>query len=300
MDSPLTSAPGIFKTKVASPHRASLCSVPISKIVATPSGDKPFGFGTGFHYRCANGRDWLVTNWHVLTARRPDNPGILLGVYPQSPHRIEIPFPTKTAGQFLAPLPLDLYEGGRPIWNQFSLAKGVDLAAIPLNIPDEVHWPAVQDFAERDANPLRPGDEVVIVGCPFLPSIDRPYPIWKRAMVASEPMFTIDGIPQVLLDAPGHLGMSGSPVYKVEDGITAPKPKRDQTHMQYILSLSADEMKPTKVLTFVGVYAGTPGKVQSQLESLALGRMFLASHVDAVAMCGEPGLNEFPPGDIKL
>lgn len=276
----------------------SLCSVFIRKICATPSGDKCFGMATGFQYRDLRGQAWLVTNWHVLTNRRPDNAGVLLAKSPQSPYRIEVTFPGPKVGAFLSPVSLDLYQDGKPIWYEYEFSKGIDLVAIPVNPPEGAIAPCIQDFADRDVEALVPGTDVVIIGYPFEHSIDMPFPVWKKAMVASEPAYVVFGVPQVLLDTPGVPGMSGSPVFRMSAGFSLPLSNVENFNngisaLDKICSLDAEQIKSIKMLTWIGVYSGSVGS--SQLEQLALGRMFSASLVDLIVQKGELGQNEFKP-----
>lgn len=213
---------GIVPTSFRKAQPPSLCTVFIRKICATPSGDKNFGMATGFQYRDANGQVWLVTNWHVLTGRRPDTPGALLNGTPQSPYKIEVTFPGPKVGSFLTPVTLLLYEDEKPIWREYAFDKGIDLAAIPVSPPEQAISPCVQDFSERDTEILSPGADVVVIGYPFEHSIDMPFPVWKRAMVATEPAYLVFGVPQALLDCPGTSGMSGSPVFRLLSGISMP------------------------------------------------------------------------------
>lgn len=257
---------------------------------------------TGFLYKDAKKRTWLITNWHVLTGRRPDDPGFLLPGTPQSPYRIEVTFPGPRVGKFLPPITLDLYRNGQPIWREYRLDVGNDLAGIPIAAPLGSIAPYVHEFAERDTATLQPGMDVIVVGFPFEHGVDMPFPVWKRAMVATEPAYTVFGQVQTLLDTPGTPGMSGSPVYRVSEGVSVTSEQHaafkalergDENALRLISSINAAELKPAPVLSLIGVYAGSTGK--PGLDRLSLGRMMLASTIDLLAMKGEPGNNPFPP-----
>jgi len=283
---------------------ASRCAVPIRKVVSTPNGDKHFGTGTGFHYRDQSGNSWLVTNWHVLTGRRPDDPGFLLSGAPQSPYRIEVVYPASPVGTFLQPVSLNIYEEGRPIWKERLLEKGVDIAAIPFSPPEGASIPFVQEFASYDIVPMRPGIDVVIIGFPFEQSVDMPFPIWKKAMISSEPNYTVFGQLQVLVDTPGMPGMSGSPVFTLSSGIEVTKKQYDAikslnrgigSAVEVLSDFGEVSGEPVPCLTFAGIYAGATGKGMAGLEKLALGRIMLAPMVETVIRDGQPGSNPFPP-----
>ncbi|XYJ11767.1 S1 family peptidase [Telluria sp. B2] len=293
---------GVTPTNIQKAGPASLCSVFIRTICSTPSGDIPFGKATGFLYRDAKSRIWLITNWHVVTGRRPDDPGFLVNNIPQSPHQIEVTFPGPVVGKFLLPKRLNLYRNDRPIWREYRRDVGNDVVGIPIAVPPGSIAPCVQDFAERDTAILQPGLDVVVIGFPFEHSVDMPFPVWKRAMVATESAYTVFGLAQTLLDTPGTPGMSGSPVFRISEGVAM----RPEQHAQFkaaergeldllkvFASLDPAKLKPAPVLNFIGVYAGSTGL--PGLDRLSLGRMMLASMVDLIAMNGDAGENPFPP-----
>src|ERR1700742_4343500 len=111
---------------IRSPQPASLSSVEILKYVRAYDGtDKVCGRGTGFHYRDNAGTVWLVTNWHVLTGRRPDDPSKLVGEATTSPYSIRVAYQSKETGRFLPHLELSLYDQGRvPKWYEYEREKG--------------------------------------------------------------------------------------------------------------------------------------------------------------------------------
>lgn len=291
----------ITKVWVGAPQPASLCSVEIRKYVRAPGGeDMASGRGTGFHYRDSRGVVWLVTNWHVLTGRRPDDPSRFVGEAAVSPYKISITYQSNTAGQFLVPLELPLYdEQGAPVWVEYKRELGVDLAAIPINLPQYARCPCVQDFSERDEEQFVPGLDLTIIGMAFPHGQETPYPIWKGARVASEPAYMVMGVPQVLVDGVGVPGMSGSPVYRIARGISVPKPPgmskqpiSGASSTDWLLSLDLSKAEAGNVLKFVGVYAGSTGT--PALDRLSLGRMFIASFVDALVAEALPGVNPNP------
>lgn len=196
----------------------------------------------------------------------------------------------------------ELYDNGKPVWAQYLLGVGNDLAAIPIILKSDVISTCVQDFSAGDTEALQPGMDVIIVGFPFEHGADMPFPVWKRAMVATEPAYTTFGQIQTLLDTPGTPGMSGSPVYRLSSGVSFAKDQYKQfreaqatgkTGLELIRALDFSSMAPGRVLSLVGVYAGStcsPG-----LEKLSLGRMMFAATIDMLTMQGEPGMNPFPP-----
>ena len=277
----------------------------ILKYVRTYDGqDKASGRGTGFHFRDPSGTVWLVTNWHVFTGRRPDDPAMLIGDAMSSPTSIGVAYQSRKDGQFLRHLTLPLYEqDGTPSWYEYRRDSGVDLAALPIQLPDDVRCPCVQDFADRDAGSFVPGLDLTIIGMAFPHSRETPYPIWKGARVASEPGYFAMGVPQVLIDTAGVPGMSGSPVYRVSRGLKvsreAAKAVKDFSAggegvaLEALAGLDLSQAEEGNVLRFVGVYAGSTGS--RDLEKLSLGRMFIASFVDLLVAERQRGVNPFPP-----
>lgn len=294
-------------TKIRGPRPASICTVYIKKVVSTPNGDIEPGYGTGFLYKDESAQLWLVTNWHVLTARRPDDPGHLLKGYPQSPYLIRVTFAHQQRGAFTVPFDTPLYDkDGRPIWREYKRDAGVDLAAIPIIPPSEALVVAVNDFAEQDQRALEPGLDVIVVGFPFEHSVQFPFPVWKRAMLATEPGYLVMGVPQLLLDTPGRPGMSGAPVFRSGRGFSITREQRDALRafekgetsaLDIIAGFNVEQMMDeTVVLTFVGVYAGSTD--DPLLERLSLGRMFIGSFVDILVKEGTAGENPFSPVSI--
>lgn len=293
----------VTPVRIKGPQPASLCSVEILKYVRAFDGtDKVCGRGTGFHWRDPTGIVWLITNWHVLTGRRPDEPSFLIGEATTSPYSITVSYQSRIPGHFLPPLQLPLYdEAGQPIWYEYEREKGIDLAAIPINLPEEAMCPCIQDFADRDSAAFVPGIDLTVVGMAFPRSRDTPYPIWKSARVASEPGYLVMGVPQVLVDGAGVPGMSGSPVYRISLGSTFPLlpgksgsgPSTSEKGALDLSSLDVSKMEEVNVLKFVGVYAGSTGS--AALDKLSLGRMFIASLIDLLVDKKNRGVNPFPP-----
>jgi hypothetical protein len=193
--------------------RASCCSVYLEILVNTAEGPKQFGFATGFLYAGPNATRWLVTNWHVVTGRRPDSPGHLIGQKPESPRwlRFKVEDPGAAGWQQME---VALSDADGPTWIEGGREQGVDLALLPLNDSPRFPLPISQTFAPNSRKRLEPGLEVIMVGHPFELGTHSFSAIWKSAMVASDRDVADGDRPWILLDAPGMPGMSGSPVYR--------------------------------------------------------------------------------------
>lgn len=271
----------------------SRCSVYIESLVNTPEGQKPFGFATGFLYAGPNGTRWLVTNWHVVTGRRPDDPGMLLRGKPASPSSLR--FKVEDAGGTgWQQMELALYDADGPTWVECDRDQGIDLALIQLKDRPRFRLPLSQSFAPNSSMMLEPGLEVVMVGHPFELGTHAASAIWKGAMVASE-RDTTEGRPWILVDAPGVPGMSGAPVYyrTIVSAQTGGDRRSDLADPRSDDRGASRRAKDWVKLELVGVYAGAVG--EKALEALRLGRVFPIDLVEGVLRRRERGRNPFPP-----
>ncbi len=248
--------------------------------MATPIGPRAFGFATGFLYAGPAATRWLVTNWHVVTGRRPDEPGILIGDKPQSPSwlRFTVDDPRGAGRQEME---VALYDVEGPLWIESNRDSGLDLALVRLHEAPQFPLPLTQTFARNSSTTLHPGMDVVLIGHPFALGMHANSPIWKGAMVASEPDAPVGGRPWFLLDAPGAPGMSGSPVYRRS---LASIPSAVELRMP---------VRQSAELELLAIYAGAVG--EKSLEALRLGRAFPVSFVERLLSFGERGHNPFPP-----
>lgn len=265
------------------------------------------GIGTGFFSSILN-VECLVTNWHVLTNRDPNDPNRTLSVG-DSPTHIRLHLPQNSNPKHFLPLHhISLYdENGNPKWLEgpegFECA---DIALLPGSMPIESICPKVEDFAPPKGTVLEPGLDVCLIGFPFGRNKTNPFPIWKKAMVASEPAYTIDGKQFIFLDTPGRPGMSGSPVYAISDSILVSQ----KTHaalnratigmgsaLDTIMDLDAEELanpqNRTRGLEFVGIYSGSLG--DQSLDNLNLGRFWSSLILDDIKKSPIHGSNPVPP-----
>jgi hypothetical protein len=263
---------------------ASSCSVYLQGIVNTIKGPEPFGFATGFLYAGPNGTRWLVTNWHVVTGRWPDDPGSLIGEKPASPSllRFTLNDPGGSASQDME---LALYDADGATWIEGDRGQGIDLALLRLTDPPRFRLPFTQSFAPNSSSALEPGMDVVIIGHPFELGRHAGSAIWKGAMVASGQDASAERRPWILVDAPGTPGMSGSPVYNRTFLTSEPR----ESQASGTSGHATDRVK----LELAGVYAGAVGN--KDLEKLRLGRVFPIDLVERILRRGQRGFNPFPP-----
>jgi len=263
--------------------------------------------GTGFFTKI-NAIVFLVTNWHVLTNRDPNDAKKTLS-QAESPTHIQLHVARTENPKHFVPMEyFPLYdEDGNPNWLEGSEGFGwADIALLPGRFPVDAVCPLVEDFAPFKGTVLEPGLDVCLIGFPFERNKTNPFPIWKKAMVASEPKYTIDGKPFAYLDTPGRPGMSGSPVYAISDAILV----SDRTHAamaaanagqasasDVIKNLDVGELSNpknrTRSLEFVGIYSGSLG--DQSLDRLNLGRFWSSAVLEAIKKNPATGSNPFPP-----
>lgn len=209
---------------------------------------KEIGTGTGFlyeHPRLDN-KYFLVTNYHVLTARAPDNPSTLLPGYPDSPDAIAwscFDRPAMTIGQGS----VSLFDAK---WLEHpKRSEGVDFVALPVELPSDIvkmtnrTLPLVEDIS------VSVGTDLFIVGFPYGYSPIQPLPIYKRGTVASEPIIRRGGLPYFLIDANTAPGMSGSPVFAIEKRLKIYATKAQVKLMDDVKSGAARALSSLKELT---------------------------------------------------
>lgn len=285
---------------VRSPKKASKAVVCLRKIGRSETGLTQTSFGTGFLYQKSGGQVWLVSNWHVLTSRRPDDPSQMLGHF-DSPSKISFSLKSVKTG-FYEQIVVPLYSESQPLWLQHPDGPEFDIAAIAVDIDGSFEYETIQTASVIQAGAVEPGFDIIIVGFPFEASQDVPLPLWKRGMISSEPSLKMFGLSQFLIDSPGTPGMSGSPVFVsheafIETTDSMAAQKRIDAGESYIwdepnaFNLSRD--RKTIELEWIGIYSGATG--DKSLESVKLGRAYASSAVELVVSHGVIGANPYPP-----
>jgi hypothetical protein len=196
-----------------------------------------------------------------------------------------------------------LYKDGEPVWHEspegFEQVDLIAIAMAPIRERNVYTW--VERFAPYIDKALSPGVEVCLIGFPFGLTPSNPFPIWKRAMVSSEPSLPLEGRRCVFLDMPGRPGMSGSPVYFVGPGFRVTREEGAALYsgdldrmMSAFLSIPSERMADSvQVLEFVGVYSGSYG--DENLDRLNLGRFWPAYHLKEIGTSPRRGRNPCPP-----
>lgn len=226
----------------------SIISVPLRLVNCN---DVPLGTATGFFWRAANGKTYLVSNYHVFSGNHYVT-NLSQGNSASFPAKIIYPrlIPQQSVHErSLHTVTLCDAAGNDQMWRSHPIHKTypTDLAVVevPSVTDDGTYVCAVNDEPLRECDkPLTryaPGFEMIIAGF-FLK--DRPtgyFPTYIRGSLASEMDALYHGKLAFLIDALTSSGMSGSPVFAV--GIEAKDPTQKFSGFKTIPR-------------FVGVYSG--------------------------------------------
>jgi Trypsin-like peptidase domain len=192
----------------------TLTTVPIR----TFFNDIELSLATGFVYRRRE-QLYLVTNWHVLTARNAET-GAHLHKGGARPNRLRAQFNLTVANFGKEEIEIKLRDDNdAPLWlvhpvhPRHGNDKRIDVAAIPLGPSTDKRTFALYPINDLASDKLKIviGMDVFILAYPF--GAKPPgFPVWKRGSIASEPDLVrlTDGY--YLVDTASRPGMSGSPV----------------------------------------------------------------------------------------
>lgn len=232
---------------------------------------RKIGTGTGFIYEPEGiGRKFLVTNYHVISARNPKEPQFLLPEFSDSPDEIQFSILTRPAYQPRTG-GFSLIENKEFAWFEHKdRAKGVDIVAVPIEFPDDAIVVSHQQLGLVDDINFEVGSDLFIIGFPFGYGAGDFFPIWKRGTVASEPQFEPEGLPRFYIDSFTKPGMSGSPVIASEtrnlvrlagESKTAFEryEKGEASAIEALAGLDVSQLAksiPTKCFQLVGIYSG--------------------------------------------
>lgn len=211
----------------------------VTRVTALNKGTrcKKLGTATAFYFRY-QGACYLISNWHVFTARNPDTNAFLdpCGFEPDE----------LQAHVHMRPQYRLNDENGDPLWFVHPKGRTYDIAALEVSSPDaggsDVWALPLDGFtAPADLVPLRMGIPLFVLGYPLEEEFIGNLPIWKQATLASEPTQPIEGKPCFLVDTASRPGMSGAPVLL-----------RDIN----VVKLAEKGFNAGGVTRFVGVYSG--------------------------------------------
>jgi Trypsin-like peptidase domain len=192
-------------------------------------GAEPCAFATGLLVNAA-GRDFLATNWHVVTGRHPFTGELQLPAKPQELVIWHRAVDRRAPHLGVRPMRESLYDQrGDPRWiepvdRRLSALEdprlSIDVVLLPLrNTRDCVATLGFGWIAKNVEPYVQPGSTVSIVGYPRKIMGVVNYPVWKTGHVASD----IHAHPQqkhFLIDSMTREGMSGAPVVTQDGGST--------------------------------------------------------------------------------
>lgn len=247
----------------------------VSARISLFTGNKKISTATCFTFN-HEGSCYLVTNWHVVAGRNtytgqpisntgavPDN--LRIHVYSNSTYRIES------------------HNLDTVAFRQHPKGQDVDVAVMPLKLPDELLLWEIPIPHEIEDFRVQPGAEVFVLGFPSGIKGHSLLPIWKRGTIASELPYSDSDPPYILLDTATREGMSGAPVYLYgstmylsESGVTG---------------IGRDAFQ------FLGIYSG---RFLGESEfSAQIGRVFLKSSIAETIEHGIPLTYELRDGSEK-
>lgn len=178
----------------------------------TYRGQQKLGIATGFVVENGDS-NFLITNWHVVTARNPYNnnrPLSATGV--ADPNILKVWFHGNRLGTWISKDIVLINDEQNKLWFEHERHEQVDVVAIPLTITEDMTIYTI-DLALADFDlMIYPSETVSIIGFPKGLTSSGKLPIWKTGHVASDIDIDWDGNPTFLIDATTKSGMSGSPV----------------------------------------------------------------------------------------
>jgi hypothetical protein len=176
----------------------------------------PIASGTGFIIKSKT-RNYLVTNYHVVSNRNPVTGQWLDPKMPIAPNKIAIVQNAAKLGDHVIKWEKLLDEKGNPLWHQNTINNEmVDVIELPLQDTSGIEiYPVPYQNIAPDSFAIAPTDRVFIVGFPMGLKSAPFFPIWKSGLIASEPEIDQENKPIVWIDVASFGGMSGSPTYLI-------------------------------------------------------------------------------------
>lgn len=246
----------------------SLTSVPI-----TISGDNLQSHGSTFFYK-KDADIYLITNWHNLSGRNP-NTGTTLSNTGATPNTVAISFHLEQLGKCSNMHNFPLYsDNGEALWKQHPQhGQNIDIAVLKITVPQNCKVYPINEMASDDTMRIEVGMDVFVLGFPmrFFTGI---FPIWKRATLATEYDFDIEGLPKFLIDTATQKGMSGSPVILRQRG-------------SYSDINGNIRMGISSATKFLGIYSGRYHG--DDLAAVQLGVVWQKKLIDEIINSGTPG-----------
>ncbi len=189
------------------PFSGSACHL---TLLSRPEGVDPYVLSgaSGFIWE-KNNEYYLITNWHVVTGRNYQT-GELLDANGGVPHDILLDQMYFHQNNKERKVPhCELYDDDdRPTWFKHPVHKEqVDIVAIRIHGLEGLNTVSINTLQQQDNMQAVVGGECFVLGYPLGKT---PFPIWKRASIASEPEYLkFDFINSFYIDTATRAGMSG-------------------------------------------------------------------------------------------
>jgi len=242
-------------------HYLSSVTTPIEAI---DSNGVSVGRATGFFYRSRSSDLYLVTNWHVVSARDPAKPQVSKnGAVPckliyKLHAKVDPDNSIQLSQRNQQTLEINSEDGDSPEWLEHPTHRHkVDVVAVKIGNERELEkvcfFGTVSEVEEFEAD-YQHGvmDDVFVIGYPWgLSGGNEILPLYKRGSIASEPSVDYMNRPAFLIDCRTSKGMSGSPVIVSHSGVWNPDDKM------------TDRTIFGTVTNFVGIYSGRLRSVEA-------------------------------------
>jgi len=175
------------------------------------------GTGTGFVAQTGKG-PVLLTNWHNVAGRRPDNNAVLspTGLVPDE--MVILHNRANRLGEWV-PRTEKLHGPSGPRWHEHPVLKHqADFVALPLSQLDDVQlYPYSLGVGDPQIK-CGPADTVSVIGFPFGIQAGGSLAVWATGFVESEPDIDFNNLPIFLIDCRSRPGQSGSAVVAYKSG----------------------------------------------------------------------------------
>jgi hypothetical protein len=194
--------------------RPSVASLPVE----ARSQGTPLSSATGFVVE-RGGRSYLLTNWHVVTGRRPDDNSVLSPAGGLPDELMILHNREGALGSLVDKVEALYQENGAPRWIEHpQFGPRADVVALELTERGDIAIYPHDPWAEGPGFVLGVASAVSIVGFPFGITGGGGLGIWVRGTIATEPTIDFNNAPCFLIDSRTRPGQSGSPVIAYQAG----------------------------------------------------------------------------------
>ena len=280
-------------------RKLNFFSAVTTPIVVMADDNLELGPATGFFLRRDDNWIYFVTNWHVVTGRRPERPSeSRCGAVPTklkiTLHRQFSDSQISLSEKISKEIPINNENGDEPRWLEHPTHRQmVDVVVIKIKNSIEftdglfVNFLDEYDSFEESFFPS-PMSSIFVVGYPWgLTGGDPVLPLYKRGSVASEPLVAEVHLPRFFIDCRTSDGMSGSPVICQHNGVWNPNDPMGGVTDGKLPS----NAKIGLVENFAGVYSGRLISKETNMadEISELGVVWTKKALENIVEHGVPG-----------